>query len=65
MKKPAAKPKLPRGRAGRPTDPNELNQATAQDYAAQFVADIKRSMKVKRNDAAIQAYRTRLLTSGN
>ena len=43
----------------------ELSQATAQDYAAQFVADIKRSMKVKRNDAAIQAYRTRLLTSGN
>ena len=43
----------------------ELNQASAQDYAAQFVADIKRSMKVKRNDAAIQAYRTRLLTSGN
>ncbi|HWJ59650.1 MAG TPA: hypothetical protein VNR68_08475, partial [Sphingomicrobium sp.] len=43
----------------------ELNQASAQDYAAQFVADIKRTMKVKRNDAAIQAYRTRLLTSGN
>ena len=43
----------------------ELNQAAAQDYAAQFVADIKRSMKVKRNDSAIQAYRTRLLTSGN
>jgi len=43
----------------------ELNQATAQDYAAQFVADIKRSMKVKRNDSAIAAYRTRLLTSGN
>ena len=43
----------------------ELNQASAQDYAAQFVADIKKSMKVKRNDAAIQAYRTRLLTSGN
>ena len=43
----------------------ELNQAMAQDYAAQFVADIKKSMKVKRNEAAIQAYRTRLLTSGN
>ena len=43
----------------------ELSQAMAQDYAAQFVADIKRTMKVKRNDSAIQAYRTRLLTSGN
>ena len=32
MKKPAAKPKLPRGRAGSPTDPNELNQATAKDF---------------------------------
>jgi peptidyl-prolyl cis-trans isomerase D len=43
----------------------ELSQATAQDYATQFVADIKRSMKMKRNEGAIAAYRTRLLTSGN
>lgn len=32
MKKPAAKPKLPRGRGGKPTDPDELNQATAKDF---------------------------------
>jgi CheY-specific phosphatase CheX len=42
----------------------ELNQATAQDYAEQFVSDLKRTMKVKRNENAIQAFRTRLLTSG-
>ena len=32
MKKPAAKPKLPRGRGGKQTDPGELNQATAKDF---------------------------------
>lgn len=42
----------------------ELGQAAAQDYAQQFVADLKRDLKVKRNDSAIQAFRTRLLTSG-
>jgi peptidyl-prolyl cis-trans isomerase D len=42
----------------------ELGQAAAQDYAQQFLADLKREMKVKRNDSAIQAFRTRLLTSG-
>jgi peptidyl-prolyl cis-trans isomerase D len=43
---------------------SELGQATAQDYAQQFVNDLKRDLKVKRNDSAIQAFRTRLLTSG-
>jgi peptidyl-prolyl cis-trans isomerase D len=42
----------------------ELSQAMSQDYAAQFVADLKRQMKAKRNDSAIQAFRTKLLTSG-
>ncbi|MFL6727510.1 MAG: peptidylprolyl isomerase [Sphingomicrobium sp.] len=42
----------------------ELGQASAQDYAAEFVADLKREMKAKRNDAAIESFRTRLLTSG-
>jgi peptidyl-prolyl cis-trans isomerase D len=42
----------------------ELNQATAQDYAQQFVADLKREMKAKRNEGAIQAFKTRLMTSG-
>jgi peptidyl-prolyl cis-trans isomerase D len=42
----------------------ELGQAAAQDYAEEFVADLKRDLKVKRNDNAIQAFRTRLLTGG-
>jgi len=42
----------------------ELGQAAAQDYAQEFVADLKRNLKVKRNDSAIQTFRTRLLTSG-
>jgi peptidyl-prolyl cis-trans isomerase D len=43
---------------------NQLAEATAQDYALQFVADLKRQLKVKRNESAIAAFRTRLLTSG-
>jgi peptidyl-prolyl cis-trans isomerase D len=42
----------------------ELGQAAAQDYAQQFLADLKRQLKVKRNDSAIAAFRTRLLTGG-
>ena len=42
----------------------ELSQSASQDYAAQFVADLKRQMKAKRNDSAIEAFRTKLLTSG-
>jgi peptidyl-prolyl cis-trans isomerase D len=42
----------------------ELNQSSAQDYAEQFIADLKREMKAKRNQDAIEAFRTRLLTSG-
>ena len=32
---------------------SELSQAAAQDYAQQFIADMKRKLKVKRNDSAI------------
>jgi peptidyl-prolyl cis-trans isomerase D len=42
----------------------ELSQAVSQDYAQQFVADLKREMKAKRNDSAIQAFKTRLVNSG-
>jgi peptidyl-prolyl cis-trans isomerase D len=42
----------------------ELSQAASQDYAQQFVADLKREMKAKRNDSAIQAFKTRLVNSG-
>ncbi|HZU50905.1 MAG TPA: peptidyl-prolyl cis-trans isomerase [Sphingomicrobium sp.] len=42
----------------------QLNEAAAQDYAQQFLADMKREMKVKRNESAIQAFRARLLSNG-
>jgi len=43
----------------------ELSQAASQDYADQFIADMKREMKAKRNQEAIEAFRARLLTGGN
>lgn len=43
---------------------NELGQAASQDYAQEFVADLKREMKAKRNNSAIEAFRARLLSSG-
>ncbi len=43
----------------------ELAQATAQDYAQQFIAAIRADMKVKRNDAAIEAEKRRIVTSGS
>ena len=43
----------------------ELNQATSQDYAEEFVAAIKRQLKIKRNESAIEAFRARLATSGS
>jgi peptidyl-prolyl cis-trans isomerase D len=42
----------------------ELSEATAQDYAQQFLADMKRQLKAKRNESAIQGFKARLLSSG-
>jgi peptidyl-prolyl cis-trans isomerase D len=42
----------------------ELGRAASQDYAAQFLAAVKRRLSVKRNDSAIEAFRARLLTTG-
>ena len=42
----------------------ELNQATSGDYAQQFLADLKRNLKAKRNESAIQAFKARLVSSG-
>ena len=42
----------------------ELGQSSSQDYAQQFIADLKREMKAKRNNSAIEAFRARLLSSG-
>ncbi|MFL6764508.1 MAG: peptidyl-prolyl cis-trans isomerase, partial [Sphingomicrobium sp.] len=42
----------------------ELSQGAAQEYAQQFIADLRRERKAKRNESAIQSFRARLLTSG-
>jgi peptidyl-prolyl cis-trans isomerase D len=42
----------------------ELGRAASQDYAEEFLAAIKRQLKVKRNNSAIESFRTRLITSG-
>jgi hypothetical protein len=34
------------------------------DYAQEFLADLKREMKAKRNESAIQGFKARLLSSG-
>jgi peptidyl-prolyl cis-trans isomerase D len=43
---------------------NELQQSASDDYAREFVAALREDMKAKRNEAAIQAMKTRLLSSG-
>ena len=42
----------------------ELGGAASQDYAEQFVSDLKREMKAKKNNSAIEAFRARLLSGG-
>jgi len=42
----------------------ELGKAASQDYAEEFLNAVKRQLKVKRNNSAIEAFRTRLATSG-
>jgi peptidyl-prolyl cis-trans isomerase D len=44
---------------------NELGQAASQDYAQEFTAALRKELKAKRNDSAIQAFKTRLLSSGS
>lgn len=43
----------------------DIARSSQADYAQQFVNDIKRTLKVKRNESAIQAFRSRLLSSGS
>jgi peptidyl-prolyl cis-trans isomerase D len=43
---------------------NELQEPVSQDYAQQFLAAVRSEMKLKRNDSAIAAMKTRLATSG-
>ena len=42
----------------------QLNQAASSDYAQEFLASLKREMKAKRNESAIQAFKARLVSSG-
>jgi peptidyl-prolyl cis-trans isomerase D len=43
---------------------SELQQAASEDYARQFLAAMRKDVGAKRNDGAIQAMKTRLLSSG-
>ena len=43
---------------------NELQQATSQDYAQQFIAALRAEMKVRRNEKAIQEAKQRLTSGG-
>ena len=40
----------------------ELRSAVSQDYVQQFLAAMRREMGAKRNEEAIRAFRTRLLS---
>jgi len=42
----------------------KLGKAASQDYAEEFLNAVKRQLKVKRNNSAIEAFRTRLTSSG-
>ena len=43
---------------------SSLGRSVQQEYAQQFVEDIKRTLKVRRNESAIQSLRSRLLSNG-
>ena len=42
----------------------QLGRAAQQEYAEQFLNDAKRTLKAKRNESAVQAFHSRLLSSG-
>ena len=43
---------------------NELQQSISQDYGQEFLAAMRKELDVKRNDAAIQSFRSRMVNSG-
>lgn len=43
----------------------DIARSSQADYAQEFINDIKKTLKVKRNENAIQAFRTRLLSNGS
>jgi peptidyl-prolyl cis-trans isomerase D len=44
---------------------NELQQATGDDYARQFVAAVRKDVNVRRNEAAIKTLKQQIFTSAN
>jgi peptidyl-prolyl cis-trans isomerase D len=44
---------------------NQLQRSVAEDYAREFLAAVRASVKAKRNEAAIQTMKTRLASSGS
>jgi len=44
---------------------NELQQATGDDYARQFVAAVRKDIKVRRNEDAIKTLKQQIFVSGN
>lgn len=43
---------------------NELQQSVSEDYAREFLAAMREELSAKRNDSAIQAMKTRMMSSG-
>ena len=43
---------------------SDLQEAVSQDYAAQFMAAIRSDLKARRNESAVQAMKTRLISGG-
>ena len=43
---------------------NELQQGLSEDYAQEFLAAMRQELGTKRNDSAIQAMKTRMMSSG-
>ena len=43
----------------------ELGRSVTQDYGEEFLNAVKRQLKVRRNDSAIETFRARLATSGS
>jgi peptidyl-prolyl cis-trans isomerase D len=43
---------------------NELQQAASEDYSEEFLAALRKELGTKRNESAIQALKTRMLSGG-
>jgi peptidyl-prolyl cis-trans isomerase D len=43
---------------------NELQQGIAEDYAREFLAAMREELGAKRNESAIQAMKSRMVSSG-